>query len=353
MQTTAVVSIHLRINVSTCQQAVMLKKSSILLSYGGIPCSHLPPAAFHKLPRPSQTLPTRRAHQPQHPQSRTYALISSGHSRHQHGGLRWPEVSRADAVPSPYQIFNQKKGSPYSKHRFYELVKMYHPDRHSQEDSIASDLPYATKLERYRLVVAANDILSDPIKRGAYDLYGAGWNGQPDVGGPRDSGDPSTRDWQSYAGRGWGHKPKGPSQNATWEDWERWYQTDAKGSQGSQSPISNGAFVGLLVLFAALGVIGQLTHGGQYSLSFVDQQHALHNEMSQDLIRRRREAIAFDGDKQERIHSFLKQRDPYGYGIADPREETYRKMLPAPEVSSSDNIKGRSLEVHSKDRPRN
>lgn len=328
----------------------MLKKSSILLSYGGIPFPHLSPATFHTSLCLSQTPTTRWTRQSQYAQLRKYAVVSNGHSRHQHGSLRWPEVSRANAIPSPYQIFNQKKGSPYSKQRFYELVKMYHPDKHSHEDSPASDLPYATKLERYRLVVAANDILSDPIKRGAYDLYGAGWNGQPEVSGPRDAGDPSSGDWRSDTGRGWGHNPNGPSQNATWEDWERWYQRDAKGPQ-SPTYFSNSAFVGLIFLFAALGGIGQATRVGNYSVSFLEQQDALHNEMSRDLIRRRKEAAAFEGDKQERIHHFLKQRDPLGYGIVDPRVEASRKMLPAPEVCPGDAINSRPLEVYSKDRP--
>ena len=86
-------------------------------------------------------------------------------------------------IPTPYQIFGQKKDSPYSKRKFYELVKLYHPDRHDYGSS--GNLPsYTTKLERYRLIVAANDILSNPVKRAAYDRYGSGWNGQPDALSP-------------------------------------------------------------------------------------------------------------------------------------------------------------------------
>src|SRR5690554_4812441 len=64
---------------------------------------------------------------------RAYAMVADGRSRDApHPNIPWPEVSSANAIPSPYEIFNQKKGSPYSKRRFYELVKIYHPDRHSQ-----------------------------------------------------------------------------------------------------------------------------------------------------------------------------------------------------------------------------
>lgn len=259
-------------------------------------------------------------------------MVSDGPVKHNHGGLRWPEVTSANTIPTPYQIFNQKKGSSYSKERFYQLVKIYHPDRHDQNISHAG-LSYATKLERYRLVVAANDILSDPVKRGAYDLYGAGWNGQPEV-----------ERGTSEGGKGWGKEPNGPSQNATWEDWERWYKRDAEGPQEPRF-VSNGAFVGLIVTLAVLGGIGQATRVGNYSTTFLEQRDALHDSVSKDLMRRRRETSSI-GNREERVHTFLIQRDPVAYGIAHPREEAYRKLLPAPEICSSEDIKGRSTDIY-------
>jgi curved DNA-binding protein CbpA len=276
-------------------------------------------------------------------------MVSDGHTRHDHGSLRWPEITSANAIPTPYQIFNQKKGSPYSKKRFYELVKLYHPDRHDPDD--CSGLPYATKLERYRLVVAANDILSDPIKRGAYDIYGAGWNGQPDVLRPRDSSEqPAT--WGGHSERGWGGGPSGPSQNATWEDWEKWYQREGKGTQEPRY-VSNAAFVGLILAFAALGGMTQATRAGNYSITFLEQRDALHRNVSKDLMRRRKEAMGAYGSREERIESFLKQRDPYGYGVTDPKEESYRRVLPPPEICSSENIKDRTMDIyHQKNNPK-
>lgn len=311
----------------------MLRKPGILLS-----CSN-----FHNL-RPagsgSKTSPPQRPRAPQQ-QTRSYAVVSDGPVRHNHGNLRWPEVTSANTIPTPYQIFNQKKGSPYSKRRFYELVKMYHPDRHDID--VANDgLSYATKLERYRLVVAANDILSDPVKRGAYDLYGAGWNGQPDI-----SRDPSGSSWGG-GGRGWGSGPNGPSQNATWEDWERWYKREAEGPQEPRF-VSNGAFVGIIVMFAAVGGVGQATRAGNFSMNIMEQRDSLHNSVSKDLMGRRRETRSY-GTREERIHSFLQQRDPLGHGITDPQEEGYRKLLPAPEICSSEDIKGRSMEVYQQKR---
>jgi curved DNA-binding protein CbpA len=276
-------------------------------------------------------------------------MVSDGHTRHDHGSLRWPEITPANAIPTPYQIFNQKKGSPYSKKRFYELVKLYHPDRHDPDD--CSGLPYATKLERYRLVVAANDLLSDPVKRGAYDIYGAGWNGQPDVLRPRDSSEqPAT--WGGHSERGWGGGPSGPSQNATWEDWEKWYQREGKGPQEPRY-VSNAAFVGLILAFAALGGMTQATRAGNYSISFLEQRDALHRNVSKDLMRRRKEAMGAYGSREERIESFLKQRDPYGHSVTDPKEESYRRVLPPPEICSSENIKDRSMDIyHQKNNPK-
>jgi curved DNA-binding protein CbpA len=276
-------------------------------------------------------------------------MVSDGHTRHDHGSLRWPEITSANAIPTPYQIFNQKKGSPYSKKRFYELVKLYHPDRHDPDD--CSGLPYATKLERYRLVVAANDLLSDPVKRGAYDIYGAGWNGQPDVLRPRDSSEqPAT--WGGHSGRGWGGGPSGPSQNATWEDWEKWYQREGKGPQEPRH-VSNAAFVGLILTFAAFGGMTQATRAGNYSISFLEQRDALHKTVSKDLMRRRKEAMSAYGSREERIESFLKQRDLYGYGVTDPKEESYRRVLPPPEICSSEDIKDRPVDIyHQKNNPK-
>jgi len=269
-------------------------------------------------------------------------MVADGPSKHHHQNLPWPEVTSTNTIPTPYQIFNQKKGSPYSKRRFYDLVKLYHPDRHRVDDSL-DGIPYATKLERYRLVVAANDILSDPIRRDAYDRYGAGWNGAPDILTPADASDPM-RSWGNYSGRGWGGGPGGPSQNATWEDWERWYQRDAKGKQ-EPTYFSNSAFVALIVIFAALGGIGQATRAGNYSMSLLEHRDALHAEMSRELMRRRKVSNT-TGTREERVKNFLKQRDPHGYGIIDPQEEQYRKMLPEPEVCSSGDIRDRSTDIY-------
>ena len=80
-------------------------------------------------------------------------------------------------------------------------------------------------------------------------------------------------------------------------------------------------------------------------MTFIEQRDALHDEMSKELMRRRKQSNSL-GNRDERVHSFLKQRDPFGYGVTDPEEETYRRVLPEPEVCSSGDIQARSLDVY-------
>ncbi|TAQ89842.1 hypothetical protein B7494_g1803 [Chlorociboria aeruginascens] len=312
----------------------MLRKSGIVLSSN----SNIQSLCSGQFGTSSSSDPKGRLAKQQH---RPYAIIPDGYSRHQHDGHRWPEVTSVNAIPTPYQIFNQKKGSPYSKQKFYELVKIYHPDRH-YHDVLNRNLSYSTKLERYRLIIAANNILSDPVKRGAYDRYGAGWNGQPDVTQPESSSEPSQN-----GGRGWAGGPNGPSQNATWEDWEKWYQRDASGPQ-EPTFVSNSTFVTLIVILAAIGGLGQASRLSNYSLNFIERTDALHHRMSKELKQRRRQTTIALGSKEERIQRFLKQRDQAGYGFVDSQEEQYMMLLSHPEVCSSADIERRRLDIHHK-----
>ena len=297
----------------------MLKKPVLLLS-----CTKTHP--FHALESTTSRHPTCL------PQCRPYAMVSDGRSRHEHDRFPWPVVNAGSTVPTPYEIFGLQKGAPYSKRRFYELVKLYHPDRHDYRSS-GDGLAYTTKLERYRLIVAANNLLSDPVKRGAYDRYGAGWNGRPEILGARDAYDQQGT-WGGYSSRGW-NDPHGPSQNATWEDWEKWYQRDAKGPQEPRF-VSNGAFVCLVVLFAIVGGVAHAARAGHYSMRYSEHHDAVNETIHEELRRKRNETGTELSSRDERIHNFLRQRDQYA--IAGPREERNRRLLSPPYASSSDDI---------------
>ncbi|KAL9119050.1 MAG: hypothetical protein Q9187_004398 [Circinaria calcarea] len=321
---------------------MVLKKPSILIwSYGGTQglCYHHQICSIHtadfshnRKPRTNK----RSAGQPRR-HGRGYADVRSTEpSSDTSPDLQWPHLRSATAIPTPYQIFNLRKGAPYSKRRFYELVKLYHPDRnvYDEDSSKPGYLSQAVKLERYRLIVAANDILSDPVRRNAYDRYGAGWNGQPACAG--------SQGWKKKASWSDFDNSESPAQNATWEDWEKWHHRDSK---PKQEPLyfSNGGVFSVIVFVAILAGMGQVTRVGELSKSFIEQVEAMHDESSKDLQRRRIESQNFM-NKDARVHNFLKVRDPVGYGITDPSEEGYRKLLPAPEICMSGNIKDRALD---------
>jgi hypothetical protein len=185
----------------------------------------------------------------------------------------------------------------YNKMRFYELVKLYHPDRkhHTQHDGV----PHLTKLERYRLVVAANEILCDPDKRRLYDAYGAGWGGKEDMHS-------KVREMD----RAWRSAPGNASMNATWEDWERWY--DARDGK-SQQPVfmSNGGFALLIFAFILVAGWGQATRAGKHSVNLLEMREQKHEAVSKGLHDRVAEASG--KSREDRVQNFLRQRQGWGY----------------------------------------
>jgi len=225
---------------------------------------------------------------------------------------QWPQPLHPNKLPSPYQILDHKRGTTYSKARFVELVKLYHPDRtdHPAHASLCKSLPAPVRLERYRLIIAAHAILSDPYKTTAYDLHGAGWAGQPDVIRAR------------YPGYG----PDSPMSNATWEDWEAWYQrqrTKAGEKPQRQKPafMSNGAFISLIGVLAALGGIGQAARADITTKSVLQLREEADEEAKREMKRVREEARGFT--KGERIENFLRSKDP----VADSHEGLRSVML--------------------------
>ncbi|MCJ1323048.1 hypothetical protein MMC15_008399 [Xylographa vitiligo] len=320
----------------------MLKKPSILFSsYGSLQNLYYPyPTGPHLPTQPQCPHTTRKLYQRRcwlASQRRNFADVKSDkEASSDPQDLEWPKCDSATHIPTPYQIFRQQRREPYSKRRFYELAKIYHPDKHAyaEDFSDVNCVSQAVKLERYRLIVAANDILSDPIKRRAYDAYGAGWDGRPEISSTKDH-------WRHAHGKGWSgfDDNSSPARCATWEDWEKWYQRNAK---GKQEPLyfSNGSFVILIIIFALLGGLGEISRAGKMSRSFLQQIEAVHDESSKDLQRRMKESQGFK-NKDERVQNFLKTRDPVGYGVTDIREEGFRKLLPAPEICMSGDIEAR------------
>lgn len=216
--------------------------------------------------------------------------------------------------PTPYQIFDQKRDAPYSKARFYTLVKFYHPDRHTQPGAADSSLSHAVRLERYRLVVAANQILSDPARKRAYDLYGAGW------------GSKLSMDNSAYrnAEKSWRNEPGNPSMNATWEDWERWYgERDGEKSKQRTVFMSNEMFVVVICAFVVAGSMGQAKRANKSTMGLVEMHDQKHEAISHDI--RRRQTEQYGLSRHERVESFLRQREGWNIPVHPTPRETKDK----------------------------
>ncbi|KAI0023316.1 hypothetical protein F4780DRAFT_776746 [Xylariomycetidae sp. FL0641] len=236
---------------------------------------------------------------------RSYATVSDSSPR----GHRQPPSSDrsthdtwpSTAHPTPYEIFGQQKHAPYTKDKFYQLVKAYHPDRHHVAPG---RLSHSVRLDRYRLVVAANDILSDPTKRRAYDLYGAGWGDKLSMCNRHRSGYKS-----------WREEPGNPSMNATWEDWERWYG-ERNGQKEKQAPLymSNELFVAILCMFVVIGSMGQARRANASSMNIMDMRDEKHAAVSKNL--RQIQAETAPLNRHERIENFLRQRESWRVPVA-------------------------------------
>lgn len=89
-----------------------------------------------------------------------YSSSSSSSSSDPRPLIPWPKSTN----PSPYEIFNlPRTATPKEiKSRYFQLVKQYHPDH-------APSRSQTFAVERFRKVVEAYKILSNPLKRQEYD----------------------------------------------------------------------------------------------------------------------------------------------------------------------------------------
>lgn len=261
-------------------------------------------------------------------QHREYAEYTSERPpSSQSENLYWPKLSSSTAIPTPYQIFQLSKDAPYSKRRFYELVKLYHPDRYTHEHCSSGTHPrlYDVRVERYRLVVAANNILSDPTKRMAYDKYGTGWDGCRDIDKTKyDCGRHTDTKWSGFDAN------SSPARNATWEDWEKWNKRDINHAQ-EPTYFSNKDFVYLILIFIALGGIGQASGLRGQSRSAFDRVEAVHDSCIKNIRTRRKSSLEHQ-NRDEMVQGFLGTRDTYVPGKPQMRNKISRTPSPESEA---------------------
>ncbi|KAI8939330.1 hypothetical protein NX059_003121 [Plenodomus lindquistii] len=247
--------------------------------------------------------------------------------------LNWPEAVKPHTTPTPYQILQCGKREAYTKHRFYALVKLYHPDRCHPASAVAK-LPLHVRLERYRMLIAAHDILSDRDKRKAYDAWGHGWAGHHNT--PSHHHHPHHhRDWE-YDPKRWATDPRN---NATWEDWERWHHENDGTAHDSDAArtvqMSNFTFMALIFAFVSVGGVIQGTRFSTFNNSVIERREQIHREASVEL--RRSQHATMSGDRDERIRTFLEHRTSNLEGM----ERSYQRLLPPADTCSPDTVRRR------------
>ncbi|KOS18137.1 J domain-containing protein 1 [Escovopsis weberi] len=291
-------------------KAPALAATSSSLTFACGPRLASPPirCLFRAVPsRPPTPSPHQRASR-----ARRYATVrdAAGQSSSGEQLPPWPR----GAHPSPYEILGMERHAEYNKRAYYRLAKLYHPDSHhsgspSSSPSSPSHPDASIRLERYRLLVAAHELLNDPAKRRLYDTTGLGWA----PGGP--GAGPSLRDMD----RSWRSRPGSAANNATWEDWERWHAAREGRAGPEPAYMSHGMFASMVVALCMVGWLAQLTRaesaGDQYMAWMAEQNARIGRGLAQDGI----EAVG--RTRGERVDHFLKDRENTLYGYEPARYE--------------------------------
>ena len=314
----------------------MLKKAGLLstcCTFSNSICvsaqsSTSPYPAFHRRPRKSVQRQDRR----------TYAQTHSENGRRTHDDMNWPILQHQIQNPTPYEIFDLDKGAAYSKHRFYELVKIYHPDRHGAKDNICcGNLTHTVRMERYRLVIQAHEILSDPARRREYDCSGEGWVERHHGSSRHTTGHCSPKSGKPY-GRGKDYD-ESPFANATWEDWEQWYAQQNNTGPIKQEYAGNyfnpNLFASLVLMMAIVSGIAQANRATQHSSHIEDRAHAFTEKTTRFLNDRAEQQKAENPCSDRRVKWFLEKRDPSKVGLKDEEGDIYKGQFVAPRLSAA------------------
>jgi curved DNA-binding protein CbpA len=185
-------------------------------------------------------------------------------------------------------------------------------------------------MQRYRIIVAAHEILSDPVKRDAYDKYGLGWHQRSELFAAK-GGENQNGQYARYT------RQKGSDdsvfRNATWEDWERWYQRNDS-NRSRASAVSHGTFASFLILLSLFAGTAQAVSIGKFSSVFDERAKEVNERRARFLDGRKHDTVSQMSSQDARVQNFLIKRDPSGYGLKEEEEETYRRLL-SPRGTSS------------------
>lgn len=217
-------------------------------------------------------------------------LIRNASSQHDSLLRSWPQSQS----PTPYEILSisQPCNPSMLKSHFYKLAKIYHPDSSAfGEEQLSGKL----KNERFKQILAAYNLLKDPVKRNNYDTFKAGWNDNRKTQYTRSYGN-NAFDKQNFQDHHYYYA-------GTWEDFERMkkgqnfttaQQFEKNKHQILYAVVAFGVVTALLELSFALG-----TSDEQITL-----QSNLHEKCRQDL-QSSYDNHGFDLGKISRINRFL------------------------------------------------
>jgi hypothetical protein len=292
----------------------MFRKAS-LLCYGGVQLLSSPTAAL-PLTRASFGNTSHRLWAS--PINRTYATASDPPEQ----AYSWPTTPTF----TPYDVLNLSCTAPYSKVRYFELVKIYHPDRPCIEHPLCRNITPEIRLQRYHIVVNAHEILSDPDRRAAYDQFGTGWKHQA-----------KRYNTVADATAEWG--PYGPTiyANATWEDWERWHN---RHGEKQRNVVDHRTFTRLVILLVLFGGAVQASWISRLNTGYEQRLREVSEDSMRFLSGRRQHTVQQMPSNDARVQSFLIRRDPTGSGLKDGEHHVYEKELSHRNDSPKVNLAG-------------
>lgn len=209
-----------------------------------------------------------------------------------HFDSNWPSDNQPKTPYSLFQLTESSFTKALLKKRFHELARLYHPD-HSANKAILKRnrnteltsssvhqnlLTSEDKIQRFKIITEAYELLKDPKRKNQYDRLGLGWAYGPRIQSPAQRYEQSSRYYNA----------------GTWEDYSDLRNDDKQ---------DIGPMTMLIWFFGIFGII-QLTSLLTRWEEAMNKTNFTHDETERDLT------LAYinyglDEDKWSRLRRFL------------------------------------------------